>query len=192
MPPTYTATGFPFIFVFNDDKAQPFFPTIVVIEGLQKLALKPLGTLLLKRISEAPLAPMMPGAWKVKIVRPSVDKGEMKVTKVGDQPGLEGGSRAVALREDLAISGAGSWSVCYWNACTYDTPLGKRPAFIGLAHELIHCMHNVEGVKKPGYDEEERFTVGIGPYVAEIISENTIRAEHGVAARSAIDPQPAG
>jgi len=43
----------------------------------------------------------------------------------------------------------------------------------------------VTGVMKQGYDDEEKFTVGLAPYDTAPITENTIRAEHGVPARTA-------
>ena len=69
----------------------------------------------------------------------------------------------------------------------------NRPSFIGLAHELIHTLHNADGdVRKPdksnpqnnrvNYDEELR-TVGILFFVTGEPTENDIREEHGLPPR---------
>jgi len=177
MPATLTPTTFAFIHVFNDSAKNPYFPHTVQ-EALTKIDSNPVGRSLLQAIAGAAVTAGA-GGFKVKIVRPDV------VATVGT-PGAEGGSRAVPFNEAGARGGGGSLAACYWNPNIYNTPsaAGARPAFIGLAHELIHCMHSVMGTMKSGYDEEEQFTVALGPYAAVAICENTIRAEHGVVQRT--------
>jgi hypothetical protein len=82
-------------------------------------------------------------------------------------------------------AGAGSGSAIYFNV-RRDTadPLdlnSTRPPAIGLAHELIHAMHNAYGTQ-PGLQINEYSTmlaellcVGLGPFNTAAISENAIR-----------------
>ena len=188
MPKTLTATPFAFIFVFNDDEKNPAFP-LIVIEALGEINKGVNGQALLQAIAHSLIA-ASPDGFKVKIVRPELEKEEKRLARP-ENPGTEGGSRAVAFNEHDAQSGRGSLAACFWNPCVYNTPLGARPAFIGLAHELVHCLHYLRGTKKAGYDDEERYTVGLPPYNAEPITENTIRDDHHVPRRDATDPPPA-
>jgi hypothetical protein len=176
MASTLTPTTFPFIHVFNDDAKNPYFP-LTVQEALTQIDSQAVGRSLLAAIAAANIA--AGSGFKVKIVRPDV-KGTIGT------PGAEGGSRAVPFDETKARGGAGCAAACYWNPNIYNTPspAGQRPAYIGLAHELVHCMHSVMGTMKNGYDDEEKFTVGLAPYANAAICENTIRAEHGIAVRT--------
>lgn len=177
MPKTYVATPFQFIVVENDAAVNPTFP-LTVIDALNKINSQPVGASLLTAISNAVIAPDPTNNFKVKIIRPAA-------TATIGQPGIEGGSRAVAWNElDGRAGGAGCKAACYWNPNIFNTPNGARPAFIGLAHELIHCYHYTNGLAKSSYAEEEQFTVGLAPHAAVPICENTIRAEHGVPART--------
>lgn len=174
---TLTATGYTFIYVFNDDAKNPYFP-LTVKEALNHISSQPVGQQLLTAISNSPVVPDASG-FKVKIVRPNV------AATIGT-PGAEGGSRAVAFDEAAAKGGGGSKAACYWNPNIVATPGGggTRPAYIGLAHELVHCMHYVLGTAKNSYDDEEKFTVGLAPYDTVAVCENTIRAEHNIALRA--------
>lgn len=178
MPNTDYSTGYPFIVVSTDSAKNPTFH-LTVIEALGKIDSKPTGHKLLKAISKSKVS-TTGRTFKVKIVRPDV-------TGVIGKPGEEGGSKAVAFNSLAAEDGGGCASACYWNPNIYSVPAtsgaGVRPAFISLAHELIHCMHNAQGTKKHDYMDEENFTVGLDPYADEKICENTIRAEHGVVTR---------
>lgn len=141
---------------------------------------QPVGHALLQGIANSRTAAHVPDGWKVKIVKPDVHGF------VGDParlPGSEGGSRAVPLNENDARGGGGSLSICYWNSNVYNTPRGARPNYIGLAHELVHCWHYLDGIAQRNPDTEEEYTVGLNAFAAEAICENTIRAEHGVAVR---------
>jgi hypothetical protein len=179
MPLTEHPTGYPFIVVSTDSAQNPTFH-LTVKEALDKINSKPVGKKLLKAISKSNVSTSTARTFKVKIVRPTVT-GDIS------KPGAEGGSRAVAFNELAAEGGGGCASACYWNPNIYSVPApsgaGVRPAFIGLAHELIHCMHNAEGTKKHAYMDEENFTVGLESYANEAICENTVRKEHGLSAR---------
>ena len=86
------------------------------------------------------------------------------------------------------VRGGGSSAVVCW-APDEPIPNDPRPAYIGLAHELVHVYHFVMGAcfaaytggfmdKNGGVAQEEMRTVGLGPYVDEVPSENAIRGEH--------------
>ena len=171
-------TGFASIYVYVDDQKNPYF-LLTVKEALTKINSKPVGAALLTAISNAAIAPHQQG-FKVKIVRPDVH------CTIGS-PGVEGGSRAVPFLESGARGGGGSLAACFWNPNIFSAPgpAGARPPFIGLAHELTHCMHSLNGTMKQSYDDEEKFTVGLAPFTTTAICENTIRAEHGIALRTA-------
>ena len=148
-------------------------------EALDNIDAQAGGQMLLQRIN----AGQPFGTWNgvVKILRPNTIPADI------NNPGAEGGNRAVAINELHAKGGGGTPSAVYWNPNIWSVPgKGSRPPFIGLAHELVHAMHNAEGTKKNSYDEEEEFTVGLGQYaVANInsVTENRIRIEHGIALR---------
>jgi hypothetical protein len=178
MPATLVDTAFPFIKISNDDSINPYFP-LTVAEALNQIASKSVGKTLLRGISNSKVAPDPTGDFKVKITR-----ANSSIHVVIGSPGLEGGSKAMGFNEDAAKSGAGCKASCVWNPNIFNTPNGGRPPFIGLAHELIHCYHMVTGTMKQGYDAEEEFTVGIGPYTDNWITENKIRAEHNVPLRT--------
>jgi hypothetical protein len=79
------------------------------------------------------------------------------------------------------VANAGTHARVNWNAANQST-LGYRPPYIGLAHELVHALHNQRG-NQAGYDTNtttgvlyEYLCVGLGPFAAEPISENTVRA----------------
>lgn len=62
------------------------------------------------------------------------------------------------------------------------------PAYVALAHELIHAFHTLSGNRKPERPNgkaplEEAWTVGAGKYANTRISENAIRAEHNLERR---------
>lgn len=177
MPKGITPTAYAGISVENDDAVNPYF-RFTVEEALAQINRKPVGSQLIQAISKAPTTPDATHGFKVKILRPAV------VGTIG-KPGQEGGSRAVAFNELAGRQGGpGCKAACYWNPNIFNTPNGARPAFIGLAHELIHCYHYTNGLAKSTYDEEEQFTVGLADYADSPITENKIREEHGVVART--------
>jgi hypothetical protein len=66
--------------------------------------------------------------------------------------------------------------------CADDPAMHKRPPAIGLAHELIHALHNSCGqnlalVKKDGENIEELITTGMPPYNFEELSDNKMRSQ---------------
>jgi len=71
----------------------------------------------------------------------------------------------------------------------------ERSNFISLAHELVHSMRMLNGTSKSndfnrfptrdGHNEELR-VIGLGRYSFKRLSENAIRAEHGIERRNEI------
>lgn len=87
---------------------------------------------------------------------------------------------------------AGSHSRVYYDPRKNFNSLGVRPAFIGLAHELVHHYYNMQGAQLSHSEDSNHFStvlyeymcVGLGPWAGADISENAIRADAGVPART--------
>jgi hypothetical protein len=104
------------------------------------------------------------------------------------------GVRPAADQPRDYVQNDGTSAVVTWNH--KDPGLDGRPAFIALAHELVHAFHFVTGScfraatgyvtdgDNTGIMEEEMRTVGFGKYASESPSENAIRGEHAVALRT--------
>ncbi len=58
----------------------------------------------------------------------------------------------------------------------------KAEPYVVLAHELIHSLHCLQGIKMDGRDEE-LWTTGLGKYENNPMSENVFRAQFGLAKR---------
>jgi len=168
----YDVVNFPGIRISDQDGASSFAPSRR--EALDKIVSQPLGRRLLLEISQnAPAFDQWGGSIKIYRAELPIDKG---------------GSKAAPVSEANAkAAGIGSASGVSWNSNVYVVPgQGPRPPFIGLSHELIHAWHNALGTKKADYDDEEAFTVGLGPYMLPVpngITENMIRLEHGIPIR---------
>lgn len=66
--------------------------------------------------------------------------------------------------------------------CEHDPAMHQRPPAVGLAHELIHALHNSSGVnmslvKKNNENIEELITTGMPPYNFEELSDNKMRTQ---------------
>jgi len=96
---------------------------------------------------------------------------------------------------DMAMAGQALPAFVSFNPfITYDVfsqaNLGvPTPAFVALAHELVHALHTLSGdrIKNDNDDKEtmieEARTVGAGKYANTRISENAIRRENNVPLR---------
>lgn len=178
MPITYTPTPFPFLVIANDDTANTTF-VATVLQALNTLNSQPVGNALLTAISNGIAAPDPTHHFKGKLMRGMPGQAVNLAN-----PGAEGGSCAKAWNElEGRVGGNGTKAACYWNPNIWNTPRGYRPAFIGLAHELIHCYHYVNALAKASYDEEEKFTVGLDPYHLAAITENRVRLDFNVPIR---------
>ena len=157
------------------------FPSLVS-ESLNRIASQPLGRSLLDQIVAQ--AAKKEFGYTVCIMRPA---GLSINVRDGNAPQWSGSSRAVRGNETRAKNGAGTISAVTWNANGLAVPgQGPRPPFIGLAHELIHALYNLLGQALPDDDQEELATVGLPPVAARRpITENGIRAEHGLPLRTA-------
>ena len=90
------------------------------------------------------------------------------------------------LREHMD-AGKGTGSKVSFNAtktfhCVNDPAMHQRPPAIGLAHELIHALHNSQGkglgcVIQNNQNLEEVVTTGMAPYQYEPISDNKMRTQ---------------
>lgn len=92
------------------------------------------------------------------------------------------GSKCIRVSESDACNGTGCGSKVLWNPNVIATPDGSRPAFIGLAHELVHAFRNARGDADQDTQTEEYLTVGITPTYT--INENKIRSDHGINGRT--------
>lgn len=157
-----------------DEVANPMY-IAMVNEALDKIYSKPVGKSLIDQIIANGQAKF---GYKVCIQRP-----EMKVIEVKGQKMCGAGNLAIRVNETSACDGTGTQTAVKYNHNTIKTPDGCRPNFIGLAHELVHALHNIKGEAKKDTAAEEHRTVGIGKYNNEPICENSIRAEHNVPLR---------
>jgi hypothetical protein len=86
------------------------------------------------------------------------------------------------------VANAGGHARVKWNAANQSV-VAPRPPYIGLAHELVHALHDQRG-DQPGFDTNtptgvlyEYLCVGLGPFAAEPITENAVRASAGIPQR---------
>jgi len=206
-------TKFRGIFVDYESTQNPYFK-LIVDEALAKLSEKRVGRRLLRKISRT--NPPGDEAYKVAIYSATGARGpgqaefidlrfdHTMTLKSGCSAaddawaGLEKrggvGSVAGAINRTNAENGTGSRvRLRYNDKDIYVAKVGGKnimiPAFVPLAHELIHALHSLEGTliersKKVSVDgkqvvAEEARTTGIGKYSGEEISENAIRGEWG-------------
>ncbi|KFA95881.1 M91 family zinc metallopeptidase [Vibrio sp. ER1A] len=96
---------------------------------------------------------------------------------------ISGGSHNSALDQKSATNATGS--VCHMRFTNVQvvTRRGeKAEPYVVLAHELIHSLHCLQGIKMDGRDEE-LWTTGLGKYENNPMSENVFRAQFGLAKR---------
>jgi hypothetical protein len=98
----------------------------------------------------------------------------------------------------IKFAGKGSRTIIYYHNNENSDEIYTRlagvttPAWIALAHELIHALHHLGGntygdtVQTPGgaAKREEMFTTGLGPYKKNRMSENALRREAGLPERT--------
>ncbi|MEI9984050.1 MAG: M91 family zinc metallopeptidase [Aliidongia sp.] len=170
--------------------ANPFFFALVQ-EALLKIHGKPVGRRLIEDIRTRGTPNPIQG-FKVAICPPRL----IRATGPGAPTDFTPGSKAVRASEDKAVwhhgpahgptatqrPGPGSSTAVFWNPNVISTPDGSRPTFIGLAHELIHARRNLLGIAEAAWEREEQATVGLN-FNGDDITENAIRAEHGLPRR---------
>ena len=161
----------------------PFFFAMVQ-EALGRIYSRPVGRQLIDDIQQRAV-PNPTLGYKVAILLP---RQPIRAAPAGAAADFTPGSKAVRAREDHAVwlerrqRGPGSATAIFWNPNVITTPDGARPAFIGLAHELIHARRNLLGIAAADWVIEEESTVGLNNAGGDI-TENAIRAEHGIPMR---------
>ncbi len=166
--------AYPGIIISNDDAVNLTF-RLTLDEQLKLIASKPVGALLLKKIAESRVVTTM--AYKVKIQRA---KNTLDMSETDPAKRWHAGNVTKGVNMDKAKNGAGTPSVITYNPNVFLTPDGKRPPYIGLAHELIHAYRNLYGISGGTTATDESMVCGFGQYKDEDITENKIRAEHGI------------
>jgi hypothetical protein len=162
------------------------FPTLTK-DALAKIAATPSGLKLLQGIV-ARLGKAKFG-YTVCIIRADMRYDAGCVTKwVGTNVAKRGDEAAATTR------GQGAITAIKFNANMIETPDGKRPSWVGLAHELIHAYYNLKGKCAPAgqtqmnvnrmVEKDEMLTVGLGPGPHRGITENMIRAEANLPLRT--------
>jgi hypothetical protein len=169
-------TRFPGLHVHLDSTDSMQFVQ-VVNDALTQIGSTSSGSVLLSSIGND--GPVSPSGYKV-VIRSSAHRGRRT-------------NRTVAQNEEAARwagtrPGSGSTSAIEWDPNVVTAEDGQRPAYIGLAHELIHARRNLLGITLDERANDEAETVGLmrppSPQVALPVTENDIRAEHGVGART--------
>ena len=181
-------TGFEGIIIrLRSPNESVHFPQLVK-DALAAINSKPVGKQLLSGI--VALKNKQKFGYTVCIMRP----GGLAVVDKNDGKGPQWSSGSVAKRshEGDACNGNGTVTAVTWNANIIETPDGSRPAFVALAHELIHALYNLKGEAYSDASDEEYRTVGLPPVANDrAITENKIRAEHKVPLRAAYSGLPA-
>jgi hypothetical protein len=111
----------------------------------------------------------------------------------GDEPFILCNSLLIVLaRETPLVPGRGTSSRVFWSMgdtiILTDGTAQQRPAWIGLAHELIHAYYNISGTQLVEVESDrfhgswttmigEYMCVGLGPWADAPVTENAIRAE---------------
>lgn len=157
--------------------------------ALHTIASQPQGQGLLNRLDTGPSVSLRDFHSRVTI-------SDARYGPHGFDAAAGNGARAEGFlysREGLSPAstpGLGEASRVFFNP-TITRSDGHRPAFVGLAHELVHADRNQHGLAldRQGVNgihalKDELETVGLiaGP---QPVSENDIRAEHNIAPRTA-------
>jgi Effector protein len=163
-------------------------------EALGTIASKPVGAQLLNSIAQSGgQHGGAPASFGYKVCIQPADSTKTK-RLLGSTRKYHSSNVTRAASDDHASTpGRGSVSSVKWNPDQNQTPDGSRPPFIGLAHELEHARRNLYGNSHltpasvgPGESYrrvDEHQVVGLAPYAGLPITENKIRAEHGIPLR---------
>jgi len=179
---TMTPIGkYPFIQVKYDEGIDPTFG-LTATEALKVIDGGPVGSRMLADIQNAPINAV--GGYKCCIMklRGSGPAGDNDGTS-STEPCAH--SNAVFQKEDDGVPGVGTASVVRWIPNQWQTPDGKRPPYIGLAHELVHAWNNALGTAVYDKSKNEKIVTGLLASDNNPVTENAIRAEHKIEARLA-------
>jgi hypothetical protein len=175
-------TAFTGIMVKADQALHPMFVPLVK-EALDKIYSKPVGRQLIDDIQTRGAAKY---GFKVAIRCPQIIRASAPAVLPDFSPGSSA-KRAMPELDACWIQGQprgkGAVTSVIWNPNVIASPDGARPAFIGLAHELVHARRNLLGIASRDDRMEEEHTVGLN-LTGDGVTENAIRAEHGVPARA--------
>jgi hypothetical protein len=171
---------YPHIQIKYDEKNDPTFG-LTATEALKIIDDGPLGSRMLDDIEKAPITCV--GGYKVCI---------MKYRGDGPQGDNDGSSKtdpcahanAVFSKEEDGVPGVGCASVVRWIPNQWVTPDGKRPPFIGLAHELVHAWNNALGTAVYDKSKNEKIVTGLLSSNNNAVTENSIRTEHKIGPRT--------
>ena len=106
-------------------------------------------------------------------------------------PGLDAKTAAKEVKTQLAQVGAngkpgggcGCW--CDFSNIEIRSKSGEwLPTEITMGHELIHCVHHLNGITRKNFKEEEWATVGIKGFDKQALTENKLRNEAGYKVRT--------
>jgi hypothetical protein len=185
-------TAWPGIKLQYEGSSNPYFE-VIAKEALSLIAAKPVGAQLLSGIGQT--APQvndgLPAGCNV-LIMPTTERKfyDQSVRQFATDArhmvpsGLSGSCNAALSPVAGGKTNAGSACKLYFNNTIRVTSRGEATyPFIALAHELIHSLHCLTGTRMDGKAEELK-TVGLDPYSGEAITENNIRAEHGIALRT--------
>jgi hypothetical protein len=181
----------PGIYIVTENAPHSYFHT--ACEALNKIRRGQIGAALLKSIAARSL--MSDGKLKV-IIKPD-DKETLESSAKahhGERALVQDNGKLKRTEEEKVfcdfVAGRGTSVTITWHHKhgERDESGVKIPAFIVLAHELVHAYHYIHGAAyRPGDDvlgremdlqyHEEGRTVGIGPYEDEVFCENAIRRE---------------
>ncbi|MBX3714111.1 MAG: hypothetical protein KF800_19280 [Lysobacter sp.] len=161
--------------------------------ALHTIDSRPVGHAMLSNLNTAPNPSMRDFRTRVTI-------SDSRFTNAGMNPAAGNHARSEGFlhtREGLPVDstpGMGEASRVYFNP-TINHSDGFRPAFVGLAHELVHAERNQLGVSvdRQGGNglrvvRDELETVGLLAH-PQPTTENAIRAEHGIPLRTAYSGQ---
>lgn len=174
---TITPIGkYPHIQIKYDEKNDPTFG-LTATEALKIIDAGPLGSRMLAEIEAAPINVV--GGYKVCIMKYRGDG------PLGDNDGSSKTdpcthAKAVFQIEDDGVPGLGTASVVRWIPNQWVTSDGKRPPFIGLAHELVHAWNNALGTAVYDPSKNEKIVTGLLLSDNNVVTENAIRAEHKI------------
>ncbi len=177
--PHDTPTRFPGIIIrMNSATDSVMFPTLVQ-QALDEINRYATGRKLLAGISSRVGSAKF--GYTVCIMRADMTYDPGCVTKwVGTNVAKRGNETSATTPGQSSVT-----SIKY-NANMILTPDGRRPSWVGLAHELIHAYYNLKGKGRPGgqamnvngmVEIEELATVGLGAGPHRSITENKIRLE---------------
>ena len=179
----------PGIYIAYEERSDPYF-AFNIETALAQTRKSATMQELLKRIKLAKPAVTLGTGRNVQIQPPLERKLSVSLADPSRRAWSLGSKTAVQEISSENANKKGTGSAC-WLYFT-NREWQAAPMHITLAHELIHCMHALEGTMNSDNQKEEYATVGIHGYEGDEITENRIRQELNVPLRAyyfATDPK---